>query len=316
MSEAPKVNPDQYKFVVDTIWPLPTQEAYDRVPLHAQLYYDVRASGLPNYRAVRRQVPSQLNCDRSEYHLQDYADAGIVDFLRYGWPVNNTAPHPPNPITTNQASATRNPTAVRAFIAKELDKEALLGPFSDPPFAPWSQVSPLMTRDKPDGSGKRVIIDLSYPSGHSVNDGIRRNWVQGMDVSYTLPRAWDLAELMARNGRGAYMWKSDLSRAYRQLRVDPLDYPLLGIVFDGEYFTDICPIFGCRASGGSQQRVSEAVVHIMRSKGHATLAYVDDFCGITPMLKGATAALADFEGLAQDLGLVLAPDKQPSPRRA
>ena len=109
------------------------------------------------------------------------------------------------------------------------------------------------------------------------------------------------------------MCKSDLSRAYRQLRVDPLDYPLLGIKYDGKYFTDICPSLGCRASGGSQQCVSNALVHIMHEKGHDVLAYVDDFCGVSNTLDGAKAGFDAFQLLTRDLGLAIAQDKTAAP---
>ena len=113
-----------------------------------------------------------------------------------------------------------------------------------------------MTRDKPDGSGKRVIIDLSFPEDSSVNSGIYKD----ATPAYKLPTPLDLAEHMLQAGRGAYLWKSDLSRAYRQLRIDPLDYPLLGIKHNGSYFVDICPSFGCRPvdrpNRGSQMQSS------------------------------------------------------------
>lgn len=57
---------------------------------------------------------------------------------------------------------------------------------------------------------------------------------------------------IARAGRGAMLWKCDLERAYRQLRIDPLAYPLLGIQHRGGFYVDICPSFGCRVSGASQ----------------------------------------------------------------
>ena len=286
-------------------WPTPTEEAYQVAPLHMKLYYDVRNSGVPNHMSVRRLVPSDLDCDAWEALLVDYHDSVIVDFLKFGWPVAYTAPRIPVPIFKNHASALKFPKEIAKFIQKELDKDALLGPFKKPPFDLWTQISPLMTRDKPDGSGKRVIIDLSFPVGASVNDGI----VKTKESQYTLPTPLDLADLMIREGRGCHMWKSDLSRAYRQLRVDPLDYPLLAIQHDGSIFVDICPSFGCRASGSAQQRVSNSVVYIMKEKGYDVLAYVDDFCGLSASLSDARRGFEEFSALTSHLGLKLAPDK-------
>ena len=295
------------------MWPDPTEEALKVAPFHMILYYDVKRTALPNYMSLRRQVPSQLNCDEWDRRLAEYDDKAIVDFLRYGWPVSYTAPAPPVSTPQNHASALRHPDAVDKFIYKELSKEALLGPFENLPFSTWTQISPLMTRDKPDGSGKRVIVDLSFPQGRSVNDGIPKNFHQGEDFSYTLPSAQDLADNMLKAGRGCYMWKSDLERAYRQLRVDPLDYPLLAIRHKGATYVDICPSFGCRTSSSAQQRVSNAVTFLMKEDNYTTLAYVDDFCGVAPSLLEAEKSFAAFHSLTSDLGLALAKDKTFSP---
>ena len=109
------------------------------------------------------------------------------------------------------------------------------------------------------------------------------------------------------------MWKSDLSRVYRQLCIDPLDYPLLGIKYDNNYFVDICPSFGCRTSGQAQQRVSNAVVYLMHKDEFPTLAYVDDFCGISPSLQDATRSYERFHSLTSELGFKLAPDETEPP---
>ena len=105
------------------------------------------------------------------------------------------------------------------------------------------------------------------------------------------------------------MWKSDLERAYRQLRVDPLDYPLLAISHKGATCIDICPSFGCRTSSSAQQRVSNAVTYLMEQMGHTTLAYVDDFCGVAATDTQARESFNAFHSLTSDLGLALAADK-------
>ena len=286
-------------------WPRPSKEALRTAPLHMSLYYDVRNSGVPNHCSVRRQVPSDLNCKAWDQYLIDYHDKEITQFLKFGWPVRYALELPPVPSTTNHASALCHPGAVTAFIEKELRLSAMLGPFEEPPFLPWCQTSPLMTRDKPDGTGKRVIIDLSFPEGGSVNEGIAK----GEGPTYRLPTPLDLAERMLKEGKGALLWKSNLSRAYRQLRIDPLDYPLLTIKHDGAFYVDICPSFGCRASGHAQQRVSDAVVHLMNQENFQVLAYVDDFCGIAPDKTTADRSFARFHTLTEELGLKLAPEK-------
>ena len=303
-----KVGPCEYAYIIQEVWPSVNLQLEGSHHL-LDIYTAVRDTALPNYLSARIPIPSQINCDAWDHLLQGYADAEIADFLRFGWPGGYTAPSPPTPSQTNHPSALNFPNDVQRFLDKEVALGAMLGPFPVPPFGEWSQVSPLMTVEKKDSSARRVIIDLSFPLGLSVNSGVPKNLFQGKSRQYTLPTIHNLAELVISMGRGSLIWKADLERAYRQLRCDPLDYPLMGVRHQGKYYTDICPSFGCRGSSMSQQRVSEAVCHLMAREGHAVLAYVDDFCGIHSSPHRAQAAYAAFTALTKTLGLKLADDK-------
>ena len=41
---------------------------------------------------------------------------------------------------------------VKAYVDKEVEKGALLGPFKDIPFKPWAQINPIMSRPKRDST--------------------------------------------------------------------------------------------------------------------------------------------------------------------
>ena len=98
-----------------------------------------------------------------------------------------------------------------------------------------------MTVAKKGSDKRRIIIDLSFPIGHSVNDGVLKNYFQVSPCSFKLPTVTDLADIIADLGLGAWLWKADLERPYRQLQSDPLNYPLNSIKHGSLYFTDICP---------------------------------------------------------------------------
>ena len=307
-----KVGPFEFAEHLAELWPSVNPMISEPCD-HLLIYKAVRKTNLPNYISARIQIPSQINCNAWDTLLKDYHDCEITDFLRFGWPGGYTALSPPTPSQSNHPSACNFSTHIDKFLEKETSLGAMIGPFSCPPFKEWSQVSPLMTVEKKDSSSRRVIIDLSFPVGHGVNSGVPRNYFQGNDRQYTLPTIHDLARLIVAKGQGAFLWKADLERAYRQLRSDPLDYPLMGVQHNGQYFTDICPSFGCRGSGAAQQRVSEAVCYLMSNQGHPVLAYVDDFCGINSSFSDAVSAFATFEGLCSTLGLKLASDKSAFP---
>ena len=308
-----KVGPYEFAYVVKEMWPHVNAHAQDSE--HLKIYDIVRSTGLPNYLSARIQIPSYINCDAWDHLLEGYADAEIANFLRYGWPSGYTAPTPPIPSDTNHPSALCFPADVTKFLDKEVKLGAMLGPFTAPPFREWSQVSPLMTVEKKDSASRRVIIDLSFPMGYGVNSGIPKNFFQGAERQYSLPTIHHLGQRIIAMGRDCYIWKADLERAYRQLRCDPLDYQLMGVMHRWAYFTDICPSFGCRGSSMSQQRVSEAVCYLMDREGYSLLAYVDDFCSIGRSAAAAHNAYKAFLSLMDVLGLQLAPEKCAPPSK-
>lgn len=169
----------------------------------------------------------------------------------------------------------------------------MVGPADDIPFIPWTRISPLMTCPKKESDNRRVIVDLSYPDGQAVNSGIDTADYLGSNISYTLPTISDLIAKLQQEGQGAHIWKADKARAYRQLRADPLDSPLLGIRHRGKVYIDRCPPFGCRSSSAACQRVANTLVYVMAAKQHHCLAYLDDFSGCVKDKAQADAAFKD-----------------------
>ena len=206
------MSPFAYAKVVEIKWPLITDASILRTFLHLKIYNEVRKTCLPNYIGARIPIPSDIRCDRWEELLLDYHDAEVVQFLRYGWPGGYTAAEPPHPTFTNHTSAVPHAQHVDKFVAHELEKGALAIPFTAPPFDTWTQISPLMTRPKSGSNAQRIIVDLSFPRGNSVNDGVPRNVFQGRQFTYTLPTVMDMANHVLVKGRGSYLWKADLER--------------------------------------------------------------------------------------------------------
>lgn len=119
----------------------------------------------------------------------------------------------------------------------------------------------------------------------------------------------DLVTQIRLHGKASFLWKADLTRAYRQLRSDPADAPLLGIKIDGKIYLDRCPPFGCRSSASICQRVANSLVYIMAKEGHHMMAYLDDFGGCHASEEKAYKSYNRFKHLATELGLQLAEHK-------
>lgn len=301
--------------MIDSIWPVPTPMAYQQFPEFCELYMNIKAWNLPNFLGARIPLHTKLVLSAWNSYLLDYHDKLLCQYLTYGWPVGYLSDSPPQSVDSNHPSAERNLSHVENFIKVELTHQALVGPFTESPFDPWCRTSPMITRDKKDSSDKRIIVDLSFPKDLSVNDALDPSNHLGKNITYTLPSIGDLAEQLQLHGPGAYFWKADLSRAYRQLRVDPLDTPLLAIKLNNNIYLDLCPPFGCRTSAALCQRVANAIVYILGKENHQILAYWDDYAACHPTLEQATATYRRFKQLASELGLQLAEKKCVSPTK-
>ena len=66
---------------------------------------------------------------------------------------------------------------VQKFLNKELQFDAILGPFRENPFNCNVFISPLNTVPKKDSEERRIILDLSYPKDNSINDLFRRIFI-------------------------------------------------------------------------------------------------------------------------------------------
>ena len=212
----------------------------------------------------------------------------------------------PVPTFKNHSRDEVDSSHIEKFICKELSHAAMAGPFAPCPFQPWLQCSPMMTIPKKNSSDKRIIIDLSYPKGKSMNAGVN---------SLTLPTIATLSDKLVLTGKGSYIWTADLARAYHQLRVCPLSVPLLGIKFKEQFYLDIAQPFGCRTFTLVCTRTTCDIVWLLRNAGYFSLCYLDDFIGVEPTKQKAEEASAKFNTYAAELGLQLASYKCTVPKQ-
>ena len=154
----------------------------------------VRGRGYPNRYGARIKLKPRWNLDKLEELLQAYEDNEIVEWLRYGWPTGRLPTlEAPARNFKNHKGATDHPEALKKYIQKEIGKQAVIGPFNKIPFKQQVGISPISTRPKKGSTERRVIVDLSFPMGESVNDGMIKDNYMGKHVKLTFPRVDDLA---------------------------------------------------------------------------------------------------------------------------
>ena len=80
-----------------------------------------------------------------------------------------------------------------------------------------------MSREKPDSPHRRVIIDLSFPHGTSVNAGISKDIYLDTPFILKLPTIDNITQQIKTLGRCCQLYKVDISRAFRHVKLDPRD---------------------------------------------------------------------------------------------
>ena len=132
----------------------------------------------PNVSGAKLLVPTSFLLSSWRTLLSNYSDNIVVDFLSYGWPINYTASTFPASFH-NHPSASNFDSHVQAYIDTELSWNAIAGPFEYPPFSNDFVCFPLQTVPKRGSSTQWVVMDLSFPPGCSVNDGIPQDTYLG-----------------------------------------------------------------------------------------------------------------------------------------
>ena len=128
---------------------------------------------------------------------------------------------------------------------------------------------------------------MSFPPGHSVNDGIDKVHYLGVLIDLTYPTIDSFTTMVKAVGPGALMYKRDLCRAYHQICTDPFIVLHQGFYRQGAFYFDTVLVVGCTSSSYICQRVTSALAHIHNSWGALCTNYLDDFIGVAPTLEKA-----------------------------
>lgn len=238
--------------------------------------------------------------------IQGYRDeAFIMDGFTYGFRLGvgddsglvRTRPR----LRPAQASLT-------AKISDEVAKGRVLGPFAVPPI-PNLKVSPVYAIPKPDSVKIRMICDLSFPEGGSVNDCIAEDL---KSVTYCSVREVGVYLQLNHAGHTAYLAKVDLADAYRIVPIAKADWCYLGLQAGDQIYVDRMLPMGAASSCQLFQRVSDALRWMLCrrvSSGVRVFNYLDDFLFISDSEEGCTEALLAFEQLCAEVGVPIAHHK-------
>ena len=214
-----------------------------------------------------------LQLSQFEAELRDYPDQAAASYfltgLREGFRTGFVASSVSlRSASTNMSSALVHPSVIDAYLETEVSCGRVAGPFTTLP-CPELHISRFGVIPKNNQPGQwRLILDLSSPKGHSVNDGIPKPL---FSVHYVTLDSF-IQGIMAQ-GRGTLMAKFDVASAYCNVAIHPQDHSLLGMRWHGKYYVDMALPFVLRSAPYSFTAIAD-VVKWMLTHNYGLLSFV------------------------------------------
>ena len=158
-----------------------------------------------------------------------------------------------------------------------------------------------------------MIVDLSFPRNHSVNDSISREL---SSISYATVD--DAIQCILQLGTGTELVKLEHKNAYHIVPVHPQDHHLLAVRWEGRMYIDRALPFGLRSAPNIFSAVADMVTWALHCSGICNqIHYLDDFLfmGAPGSNKGARALSIALRVL-EYLGVPVAAHKTEGPSTA
>ena len=211
----------------------------------------------------------------------------------------------------NWQSALEHDIQVTEFLKNNLKLGVIAGPLQVIP--EYFRISPLGAFTKKNKT--RVIHDLSFPPGLSVNEGIDRDQTS---VSYSSVE--DIVECCRINPT-PWLAKCDIKSAYMSCFVKPSDRHLLGFAWNYQgiksYFHHNCLPFGMSSSCARFEELATSLQDIMIARGATTHTrhYLDDFVCCSGNYKDCLHSLDIILDTLRCAGFIVQDEKTVGPLR-
>ena len=247
------------------------------------MFEHVHASGQPNYISCR--VPlinSNLNIEKWRERLLGYDDVVVCDYLEFGFPLDfRKGSKLSYDERRNHKGARDYPGFINGYLDRECGAGRIAGPFCSNPLSTSLVLSPMNTVPKSSLDERRVIVDLSWPAGCSVNDGISKDMYLGQIIDLHYASVEQVCKMVIQVGVGAHIYKRDLRHAYRQIPVDPGDFKYLGYFWNEMMYFDTVLAMGQRNAAMACSRTTKAIIYVHELAGYMGTSYLDDLIGVS-----------------------------------
>ena len=256
-------------------------------------------------------LPTPVHAHRLHHFLSGYTPRlrdTLVQGFTFGFHIPSTKSIESDHFiyVNNHASSLAN----SAFTTVKLEHEVAMGRIEGPfliPTPPNVVLSPLGVVPKKVPGEFRLIHDLSFPKGDSVNSHIDRSFTE---VHYELLD--HCISIIRSLGPNCQIAKADIKDAFRIIPIHPNDHKLLGFSWQGKFYYDKCLPMGCSVSCQTFELFANALQWILMSKLHVQFMshILDDFIFFGPPdSRQSHAGLQAFLSLAHSLNIPLRHDK-------
>lgn len=210
----------------------------------------------------------------------------------------------------NLSCALQHNEVVDEYLQNKLSHHRVAGPFQKKE-VPGVHINRFGVIPKNHQPNKwRLIVDLSFPKGHSVNDMVPKHLCS---LSYITVD--DALDEICRVGPDCLLAKIDIKNAFRLLPVHPADRHLLGMEWRGLIYIDSCLPFGLRSAPRLFNTLADLLSWIAQSRGVSfSIHYLDDYLTIGPAGSAVCQQnLNTFKTICSELGVPLALEKVDGP---
>lgn len=254
---------------------------------------------------------------QSEYEDQEIKF--ITEGFTKGFDIGYRGPHNRRSFAPNHRLRVGTNLDLWNKVMTEVQEGRYIGPLDEDEI-PWDNLiqSPLsLVKKKNSNDNKlRLVFDLSYPKGESVNyytpDYLKK-------TSY-----YDLDHAIAnsiRAGKGCYYTLADFSAAFRRVPLAKSQWkwlmmratcPINGREY---YFADKNLCFGSGVSCAIFQRISNAIAHVAQflHGGLRPTNFLDDFLQVEKLIQNSWKSLRLYQKLCNDINFPLADEKTVEP---
>ena len=247
--------------------------------------------------------------------LQTYPLKSLAEFflsgITFGFHIGYN--HPGRSLRSahkNLEGALLHSEIVEDYLETEVANHRVAGPYNKKS-CPNAHISRFGVIPKHNQQGKwRLIVDLSYPKHHSVNDGIPKHL-----CSLTYMTVDDAIAKILESGPNTLLAKIDIKHAFCLLPIHQADRHLLTMEWNQSISIDTCLPFGLRSAPKLFNILADLLSWITTQRGVTfSMHYLDDFLLLGPPDSSICQHNLDiFTQVCDELGIPLATEKVEGP---